>query len=759
MEVLRVIAQFVLVMLLGLSGCGGGGGGQAEGAAPIAVAPTISIQPQDLRTTSGQMATFAVTATGDPTVNYQWSRDGQVIPGATSASYAISNAALGDEGSQFRVVVSNAAGAVSSASATLQVGAVPGVNLLAGDTGGQGYTDGVGSAARFRSLNASTIAVDASGTTYIPDAGNHIIRKVTSAGVVSTFAGTPGQSGSVDGVGSAARFSNPRGVALDGSGNLYVTDFGNYTVRKVSPAGVVTTLAGRPGTYGSSDGTGAAAGFGLLYAIASDPDGTVYVGDESSVRKVTAGGVVTTLTGSPGQTGTADGAGAAARFGSYLPSMAVDADGNVFVLDAFHATIRKVTPGGIVTTFVGAADQFGNVDGAGGAARINDSGRLSFNAAGDLIVVQYTYVDPNCTTFIRKVDKLGAITTAAASVRGLGCMVAAGAERAGGVIVLGDLGATLHRVSMDGSVTYLAGTASKSGFVNGPGSAARLNSPFAVAVDASGDAYVGDTGNHAIRKVTPTGVVSTLAGGTSGIFDGTGTAAQFDIINAMAIDAQGNLLVVEPRAKMIRKVTPAGVVTTIADASKFVHADGTSALIEGIAVDPSGNVLVCDLNQSVRSISPSGVVSIVSPSGCMSVVADRLGNIYLGKVDATINKLNLDGSLTLIAGKSGESGYQDGTGASARFNFADVESATGAMATDATGNIYLVDGGNAVIRKITPSGAVTTVAGVGRLAQVIPGAPGGLNKPTGLAIAPTLSGVTLLVTDFAEHALLRVVIP
>lgn len=757
-----VVAQFAFALLIAVSGCGGGGGSSpVGGGSPSAVAPTIASQPQDVRSTSGQMVTFAVTATGDPTLAYQWSRDGQVISGATSSSYAIANVALGDEGSQFRAVVSNAAGTATSASATLHVNAVPGVNLLAGGLGGRGYADGVGAAARFGNyvFAGSAIAVDASGTTFIADGSNHTIRKVSSGGAVSTFAGAAGQDGHLDGVGSAARFSGPTGLALDGGGNLYVAERAN-TIRKISPAGVVTTLAGSSGVYGASDGTGAAATFGFLSAIASDLAGTLYVlDDQSIVRKVSALGVVTTIAGSPGQTGIADGTGAAARFGQFLSSVAVDADGNAYVLDSVHATIRKVTPAGVVSTFVGAPDQFGNSDGAGASARINGSGGISFNAAGDLIVVQNTPTPD--VAVVRKIDKLGVITTTAASVRGLGGVSATGAEKTGGVIVLGHVGVTLHRVSMGGTTTDLAGTASQPGFVNGSGSAARFDTPFAAAADALGNAYVGDTANYAIRKVTPAGAVSTLAGGASGALDGTGIGAQFGFISAMASDQQGNLFVVDgpASAKRIRKATPSGVVTTFADASRFVDPTGLTLYLQGITVDPSGNVLVCDLNRAVRSISPQGVVSVVSPSGCLSVVADKLGNVYLFKVDSTINKMNSDGSLTLLAGKSGEVGSQDGAGPNARFGSANGTNVTNAMATDSAGNIYLADGGNAVIRKITPSGNVTTVAGVARLAQVIPGAPGGFNQPTGVAVAPTPSGVKLLVTDVFEHALLQVVIP
>ncbi len=186
-------------------------------------------------------------------------------------------------------------------------------------------------------------ALDGDGNLYVTDSNNRTIRKVTPAGVVTTFAGSAGLSGSDDGTGPAARFEYPKGVAVDGDGNLYVTD--NHTIRKVTPAGVVTTIAGTAGSYGSTDGTGAAARFWEPYGVAVDGDGNVYVADSfnRTIRKVTPAGVVTTLAGSAGSSGSVNGIGPAARFSSPT-GVVVDGDGNLYVIDSYNRTIRKVTP-------------------------------------------------------------------------------------------------------------------------------------------------------------------------------------------------------------------------------------------------------------------------------------------------------------------------------------------------------------------------------------------------------------------------------
>ncbi len=237
---------------------------------------------------------------------------------------------------------------------------------LSGNLGLSGSVDGVGSVVRFNGLTG--IARDGSGTLYVTEYNNHTVRKITPAGVVTTLAGSPEIEGSVDGTGSAARFHNPCGIAVDGSGTLYVADTGNHTVRKITPAGVVTTVAGTPGVYGTADGTGNTARFRAPDSIAVDGSGTLYVSDWGSftIRKITSAGVVTTLAGSPNAQGSADGAGSAARF-FYPKGITVDGNGNLFVCDQSNSTIRKITPAGVVTTVAGSPGVTGSADDAGAA--------------------------------------------------------------------------------------------------------------------------------------------------------------------------------------------------------------------------------------------------------------------------------------------------------------------------------------------------------------------------------------------------------
>jgi uncharacterized repeat protein (TIGR01451 family) len=193
--------------------------------------------------------------------------------------------------------------------------------------------------------------------------------------------------GSADGTGSAAQFYYPFAVAVDGNGNVYVADTNNYTVRKITPAGVVTTLAGLAGNHDYRDGTGSNAGFGNLFGIAADSTGNVYVADNtySTIRKITAAGVVTTLAGAPGISGSADGTGSAAQF--YSPrGIAVDSAKNLYVTDQNNLTIRKITATGVVTTLGGVAGSYGIADGTGRSARFFTPAGIAVASSGTIYV-------------------------------------------------------------------------------------------------------------------------------------------------------------------------------------------------------------------------------------------------------------------------------------------------------------------------------------------------------------------------------------
>jgi len=278
--------------------------------------------------------------------------------------------------------------------------------IFAGSPGSVGSADGAGSAARFHAPEG--IAVDSSGNIFVADAGNNAVRKITPDGNVTTFAGLPGTHGSVDSSGDTARFWAPFGLAADATGNLYVAELANNSIRKITPDAMVTTLAGLPGSAGSADGVGINAQFRNPWSLAVDGAGNIFVADASNftIRKITPDGHVSLFAGAPGALGSADGPTASARF--WEPrGVAVDKAGSVYVSDSGNHTIRKISTAGAVTTLAGAAGNPGNVDGVGSDARFASPQGLAIAPDGTLYVA-----DPE-NRRIRKITADGVVTTMA----------------------------------------------------------------------------------------------------------------------------------------------------------------------------------------------------------------------------------------------------------------------------------------------------------------------------------------------------------
>jgi DNA-binding beta-propeller fold protein YncE len=406
-----------------------------------------------------------------------------------------------------------------------------------------GGNDGTGDAARFQF--PSGIAIDGAGILYVADSNNHTIRVITPGGVVTTFAGVAALNGSADGPGSDARFDTPRGVAVTSAGTLYVADTNNSTIRKITSARVVTTLAGSPISVGSDNGTGSAARFFHPSGVAVDSAGTIYVADTLNhmIRKIAAGDVVTTLAGS-GVPGNADGTGTAAQFSS-PQSVAVDSVGNVYVADTNNHTIRKITPAGVVTALAGTGVP-GNL--SADPPQFSSPAGVAVDSSGTV------YVADSGNHAIRKITPAGVVTT-------------------------------------------LAGTGASGTIAANP---ARFNTPSGVAVDSNGNVYVADSGNHAIRRITAAGVVTTLAGdGTAGSGDTANAPVRFNGPTGVAVDGAGNVYVADTQNDTIRKITSGGVVTTFAgQAGSVFSADGAVRfnVPAGVAVDSNGTVYVADTN-------------------------------------------------------------------------------------------------------------------------------------------------------------------
>jgi len=323
----------------------------------------------------------------------------------------------------------------------------------------------------------------------------------------NVFAGQPGVAGASDGPAAQARFRLPNNVAVDNAGNVYVADTANDIIRKITPDGTVSTLAGSPGSGGSADGTGSQARFWAPFGIAVDDLGDVYVADtaNNAIRKITPAGVVGTLAGQAGQAGSDDGAGPKARFRNPW-GLAVDVLGNLVVADMSNDTLRKITPAGTVTTLAGLAGISGHADGFGKDVRFNHPYAVAVDRADNI------YVSDRASDTIRKVTAAGGVTT-------------------------------------------LAGLSGYTGYTDAVGSEARFRNPQGLSVDLGGNIYVADTGNNLIRKITPTGIVSTVPGfAADDPSSQAGGAVRLNNPGGVAVDAAGNLYVADTNNHCVRKI-------------------------------------------------------------------------------------------------------------------------------------------------------------------------------------------------------------
>ncbi len=304
-----------------------------------------------------------------------------------------------------------------------------------------------------RIFNPQGVVADAAGNIYFSDSHHQVIYRMSSSGTVNILAGQPDCPGSADGKGNQARFRYPHGLAADAVGNIYVADSGNNTIRKITPVGMVTTLAGCARITGSSDGKGSVAQFKHPTGVAADSAGDIYVADmfNHTIRKITAAGQVTTLAGFPGMDGSTDGRGKSARF-NFPSGIAVDHSGDIFITDMFNNAIRKATPDGTVTTLAGRASYVaGHADGTGAQAQFSHPRALAVDGEENVYVAD---TDNNA----------------------------------------------IRLITTTGKVTTLAGEIRHCGDTDGCGAVARFWHPVAIALDRTGNLYVADLDNAAIRK-------------------------------------------------------------------------------------------------------------------------------------------------------------------------------------------------------------------------------------------------------------------
>lgn len=566
------------------------------------------------------------------------------------------------------------------------------VTTWAGQPGqdGGGHRDGPGAQAIFN--RPTSLVLDGHGTLYVSDTDNKVIRQISPAGVVSTLAGKPGERGTANGLGAAARFENPGALALAPDGALLLADVSNRCIRRITPRGEVSTWAGQATNTFGGTWPGVSLQFDVIQSLAVDRAGTVYVLDESNtIRRVLADRTEPAYpwAGNEAERGYRDApTPATARF-DFPRALAVGPGGTLYVADSGNEVIRTIGADGRVSTLAGEPPRT-TLDGQGPAADFDQPSGVAVDPAGHVFVADYNH------NMVRRIDAAGRVSTLAGQEltggRTFGSdkgdlfynPTGVGLGPDGTLYVVDEQHAVL-KVSPRGQVTLLAG---QPGIVAGDNddgllSKGRFNYPSSVAVAPDGTVYVSDRESGAIRRVSPAGRVSTFSSGRRARFNPLSNEGHVSYSVAVAVGPDGAVYVLRGT---LRKYLPNGREIKLAgDPHQAGYADGQGAQARfnhptGLAVDAQGNVFIADRgNHLIRRVSPQGEVTTVAGQ---PATVGAVGPPTYYAPDS------YDG------GDAGLGDHRDGPAAQARFNH------PRAVAVGAAGTLYVADLGNNCIRVI-----------------------------------------------------------
>lgn len=581
----------------------------------------------------------------------------------------------------------------------------------------------------------TSVAVDSSGNLYIADAADNRIRKVDPQGIISTYAGTglPAYSGD-QGPAMAAQLNSPTDIALDAKGNMYIADEGNAVIRRISANGTINTIAGNGNPIAAGDnGPATSAQFDPV-AVAVDAQGNYYIADGLNylIRKVDTHGIITTIAG-VGRFGySGDNGPATSAAIGFVTGLAVDNAGNVYLADSFNYAVRQINAQDVITTIAGGID-FGSIQGGVAATMVImiPSG-VALDGSGNL----YISDDDAINTVIWRMDLstgliFVAVGTGQPGFLGDGGVPAAaelnspgGLTISGGLLYFADTGNERVREVTNTTINTVAGTSIHD---NGPATLAFLNLPEGLAIDGAGNILVADTGNNAARRFQVGANINTFG-------QVLGTPA------GVAVDQAGNFYVTEEGFNFpsdnphVLKLEPDGTTSIIAGngpdgfgGDKGQAGNASISAPQGIAVDAAGNIYFADLgNNRVRKIDTQGIITTIAGNGKPSfsgegglatsagmspadVAVDALGDLFIAdQGNNRIREVTPNNIITTVVG-TGVPGYTGDGGPAAE---ATLSSPTG-IALDQSGNLYIADFDNSVVRRVTANGLITTIAGNG----------------------------------------------
>ena len=621
--------------------------------------------------------------------------------------------------------------------------------------------------------------VDAQGNVYIADAGNALIRKVDASGVITTVAGGGSKPPGDGGAATDADLSNPRGVFVDGQGNIYFADWTRYLVLKVDADGIISTVAGNGKIESSGDGGPATdAGLSRPDGLFVDGQGNVYIAESYGyrVRKVDASGVITTVAGNGDMAYSGDG-GPATEASLNRPSgVFMDAHGNLYIADTGNHRVRKVDTSGTITTAAG--DSTSGLKGDGGPATeasLRNPQDIFGDASGNLFVADaYNYR-------IRKIDSSGTISSVAgggSSSAGTGdggpatdaYLMPYGLhlDGAGSIYFADNASGLIRKVDSSGTITAFAGGDIGDG---GPATETHLR-PMGICLDAEGSLYIGDSRTRRVRKVDPAGLISTLAGGgKTSISEGVlATEASLGSPQDLFHDSAGALHVV--LGNRLFKVDASGAIVQLAGGGRATAESGAVATdvrftsIYHVYLDELGNYYIPDrYGQCIWKLDPSGILTRVAGNGerlsagdggpatdasvyfPRDVIGDSAGNLYIAETGGRIRKVDSTGTITNYIGT-----YMGDNVPATTSNLGNPFD----VCADGQGNIYIAEPGHSRVRKIDPDGTITTIAG---------GDSSGYGGDGGPATDALLSGVygvamdgsgNLYIADASNHRVRQV---